>query len=232
MTKEQSDSLGEVINHHFANKNEVKVLEAGCGSATRIPIFPHYKMTGIDIAENQLARNEMLSEKICGDIQNYPLVKHSFDMIICWYVLEHLKYPEKAMGNFINALQTNGLIVIAVPNIWSVKGIVTKFTPLFVHVWFYRYIVKNKLAGKDGRAPHKTYLNISISPANMRQFAARNGLEVIHFVYLSNKLVKGLKQMNSIAFVGQMIVGAVLKVFSFGKIRHQNADFVVVFRKL
>ena len=230
MTKEQVNTLGDFIKNHFANQQEVKVLDAGCGSVTHVKLLSHYKVTGIDISEQQLERNKQnISEKICGDIQTYPLESQSFDMIICWWVLEHLKYPQKAMQNFKKALKTNGLIVLAIPNIWSVKGIVTKLTPTFVHIWFYRYVAKSKLSGKNGQGPFKTYLKTNISPINIKQFAAKNKLEVVHFVYSTS--FKKMKQLNPIVFVVQMFVGAVLWFFSFGKITQKNTEFVIVLKK-
>src|SRR5436190_11859648 len=103
--KEQLNILSNVIKNHFANQTEVKVLEAGCGSATHIQLTKNYKLTGMDISQKQLDRNTNLSEKILGDVQTYPFQSESFDLIISWYVLEHLKYPEKAMQNFKNALK-------------------------------------------------------------------------------------------------------------------------------
>lgn len=229
--KEQHNLVGEIVKNHFSTYQEVKILEAGCGSGTHFELLSNYKLTGIDISKQQLDRNKNLSEKICGDIQTYPLESESVDMVICWYVLEHLKYPQKAMFNFNNALKKNGLIVLAMPNIWSVKGIVTKFTPTFVHIWFYRYVAKRKMAGKDDLGPFKTYLKTSISPNNIRQFAEEKNLEVLHFAYISEPLSSNLKQLNSTLYAVQMFVGAILWFFSFGKITKKNPEFIIILKK-
>ena len=129
MTKEQLDkqveeqlaNVAEVITQNFISQKDVRVLEAGCGSYTELKLPSTYKLIGIDISQQQLDRNKILSEKICGDIQTYPLEPQSYDMVISWYVLEHVERPLKALQNFNNASKKNGLIVLALPNIWSVK---------------------------------------------------------------------------------------------------------------
>jgi hypothetical protein len=44
-------------------------------------------------------------------------------------VIEHLPEPTKALDRLIAALNLGGGLVLAFPNLWSLKGLVTKFTP-------------------------------------------------------------------------------------------------------
>ncbi len=76
-----------------------RILEAGCGSGSNIPIPPDSHLTGIDISEEELAKNQVVAEKIVGDLETYPLEKDSFDLVVCWDVLEHLGRPRLAMEN-------------------------------------------------------------------------------------------------------------------------------------
>jgi SAM-dependent methyltransferase len=236
MTKEQVrkqfDTIGSIIKDNFSEREEVNVLEAGCGSVTHLELSKRYKVTGIDISRHQLERNKNISEKICGDIQVYPLQHASFDLVISWYVLEHIKKPLKAMENFKKALKSNGLIVLALPNIWSVKGIVAKFTPTIVHTWFYKYVLKEKFRGQNDMGPFKTYLKVNISPGNLMQFAAENNFDVVHFAYTSEfEAMNNIKQLNPIVYGIQTVVGAVLWLISLGKITTNNTEFVIVLRK-
>ena len=65
----QISDLQQVIDYHVANHQKIKILEAGCGSSTKIDFPTTAEMIGIDISKKQLDRNAMLHEKICGDIQ-------------------------------------------------------------------------------------------------------------------------------------------------------------------
>lgn len=231
MTTEQVNLFFEIINRNFKDYKKVKILEAGCGSYTRIKPTKIYTVSGIDISEKQLERNEHLSEKICGDIQTYPLSRLTYDMIICWCVLEHLKYPEKALMNFLNTLKPNGVFVLVLPNIWSVKGIFTKFTPTFVHVWFYRYFLREKSAGKEDIGPFKTYFKKEISLKNLRRYAQKHNMEEIYFTYIINE-IKVRKPIKQVFTFFMTFTGILLWVLSFGKIRQRNAEFMIVLRKV
>ncbi|MBI5093517.1 MAG: class I SAM-dependent methyltransferase [Candidatus Hydrogenedentes bacterium] len=153
------------------------LLEAGCGSSSHFALDA-YRLAGIDISQSQLDRNTRLDEAILGSIQEYNFVDRKFDVIVCWNVLEHVPDPLKALENLAHALRDDGLLIVEVPNPLSLKGLVTKFTPHFVHVWFYRYVRNIKDAGRHDTAPFKTFLRFSLSPIGLRRFAALNDLKV------------------------------------------------------
>jgi 2-polyprenyl-3-methyl-5-hydroxy-6-metoxy-1,4-benzoquinol methylase len=96
MSQEEINKLQSVISHQLlSNKKNIRVLEAGCGSASHFNFGQNAYLVGIDISEEQLKSNSVLNEKILGDIQVYNLPVTNFDVIVCWYVLEHLPEPEK-----------------------------------------------------------------------------------------------------------------------------------------
>jgi ubiquinone/menaquinone biosynthesis C-methylase UbiE len=78
----------------------VRLLEAGCGSASNLQFGDNVWLMGIDISQKQLERNTTLHEKIVGDIQNYEFPPDSVDAVICWDVLEHLPQPQLALRGF------------------------------------------------------------------------------------------------------------------------------------
>ncbi len=145
--------LQGVMDRLFPGGALITVLEAGCGSATHVMLGDNVRIVGIDISEDQLARNSSLSQNIVGDIQTYDFDEESFDLIMCWDVLEHLTHPEKALKSFARAVKPGGVILLALPNVYSLKGLVTKFTPHWLHVWVYRNVFKSSTAGKPGYAP-------------------------------------------------------------------------------
>src|ERR687885_598780 len=98
--------LQQVIDKLLNNRQNLKVLEAGCGSATEIKIPEDAYFVGIDISEKQLERNSLLKEKILGDIQTYDLPASDFDVIVCFYVLEHVPKPELALKNILTCTKT------------------------------------------------------------------------------------------------------------------------------
>jgi SAM-dependent methyltransferase len=155
------------------------VLDAGCGKwRPEIGLDRCCHVVGIDVSPRALELNCMIDEKIVGDVQTYPLPRESFDVIVCWDVLEHLPRPRRALDNFTRALKPGGRMILGLPNIISPKAVVTKFTPLSFHVWFKRSVLKQPQAGLPGFGPFKTYLRWSLRPGALRRYAIQNGLDI------------------------------------------------------
>jgi 2-polyprenyl-3-methyl-5-hydroxy-6-metoxy-1,4-benzoquinol methylase len=135
-------------------------------------------IVGIDVSRDGLERNTLVHEKILGDIQTFPLPPESFDAIVCWDVLEHLPRPESAFANLAQALKPGGRLTIGVPNFLSPKALITKVTPHWFHVWFYRYVFKFRHAGEPGHGPWPTHLRWSIRPSGLRKLALEHDLRI------------------------------------------------------
>lgn len=162
-------------------RERIRVLEAGCGSyPMSVDLGQSAHIVGIDISRRQLERNDVVDEKIVGDLQTFPLREREFDLIFCWDVLEHLKRPDLALLNFQRTLRPGGLIVIKVPNVLSLKGLVTKLSPHRFHVWVYRHVFGYADAGQDDKGPFPTFLRLSMSPPALARFARRNGLQIVY----------------------------------------------------
>ncbi len=205
-----------------------EVLEAGCGSLTQLKL-DDIRVTGIDISEKQLGRHGGLDEAIVGDIQSYPLAARSFDLIICWDVLEHLPHPERALEHFAEAAREGGAIVLAFPNLLSIKGIVTKWTPHAFHVWAYRNIWGVRDAGTEDRAPFKTYLHPSIAPHRIRAFARDRGLNMLLDFTYEGGMQRQLRRRNALWNAPFAIGGALGKLLSLGRldVNHTECAFVL-----
>src|SRR3972149_2364697 len=140
-------TLESIVDGFLTGRNHVRILEAGCGSMSHFKYKKNAYLVGIDISQEQLDKNTMLDEKILGDIQDGSLPASSFDLIVCWDVLEHLTKPELALKNFTRSVNDGGLILLASPNVMTVRGLLTKLTPHWVHVLYYRHVVGLAAAG-------------------------------------------------------------------------------------
>ena len=76
-----------IINKFSSGKLQLKVLEAGCGSISKVEFQENTYIVCIDISQKQLERNTIIDEKILGDVQYYNFHPKAFDIIISWYVL-------------------------------------------------------------------------------------------------------------------------------------------------
>ncbi len=224
--------IQQIINEFADHKAQLKVLEAGCGSISKVEFPRNTHITGIDISENQLRRNTLIDEKILGDIQYYRFKPKSFDIIISWYVLEHVPRPELALKSFAEAIKEGGLVIFAVPNVFSLKGFITKFTPHWFHVFIYKYLHGWKDAGKSDIGPFKAYLRFSIAPLSIKNFARKNGFQIELFSTFDafNYWVgTSIKEKSKLGYLFIKNLLAFLKTISFGKIG--DSEFAVVLKK-
>ena len=233
MTYKARIELNSHLSSYFDNSNNqnLTALEAGCGSASRITIPNTFHITGIDISQSQLDRNKTLNTKILGNLESYEFENESFNLIVCWDVLEHLQLPDKVLHSFKNAIRTNGIIILAFPNVLSLKGLLTKFTPYRFHIWVYKHIFGKKNAGVDGRSPFKTYLKYSLSKNSINRFTIEEDLK-INFFREYDATVESLKNKNKFLFFIYFLVAYTLKIISIGKLGGiNNSDFIFVLQR-
>lgn len=163
-------------------QRRLAIYEAGGGSTSFLPlgVLNRSHVTVVDIDEEQVRNNTYAQTTILGDIQSYRFAPNSFDLVICYNVIEHVPDVEAALLGFTRALKPNGLILIGAPNPRSLSGVVTKFSPHWFHVWFYRHIRGVKTAGEPGQAPFPTHFHPLVSLPNLDDFAWKHGLQVIY----------------------------------------------------
>jgi SAM-dependent methyltransferase len=163
-------------------QGRLATYEAGGGSCSFLPteLLSRSHVTVVDIDEDQVKNNNYADEAILGDVQTYRSTPESFDLVICYNVIEHLPDVEAALLNFRDALKRGGMILIGAPNPRSLSGVVTKYSPHWFHVWFYRHIRGIKNAGLPGEPPFPTFFHPLVTLPRLEAFAHANGLEMIY----------------------------------------------------
>ena len=181
---EARDSLlgvHEVLRRELP-QGRLAIYEAGGGSSSFLPmdVLGRSHVTVVDIDEDQVRNNTYADEAILGDVQTYRFAPETFDVVICYNVIEHLPDVEAALLNFRDALKRGGMILIGAPNPRSLSGVVTKYSPHWFHVWFYRNIRGIKTAGLPGEAPFPTFFHPLVTLSKLEAFASAHGLEMIY----------------------------------------------------
>jgi SAM-dependent methyltransferase len=162
--------------------SRLAVYEAGGGATSFLPldVLRRSHVTLVDIDEEPIRNNDYAQERILGDIQSHRFPQDSFDLIICYNVIEHLNDVEAALHGFCQALKPGGVILIGAPNPRSLSGIVTKYSPHWFHIWFYRHVRGDKNAGRPGHAPFPTVFHPLVAPPKLESFAEVHGLETVY----------------------------------------------------
>lgn len=139
------------INKIFRKKNK-KILEIGCGDGTMLKIFKKMNWIVHGIERDNILHNKSLN--ICSkNISSYR--SNSFDLILMYNSLEHIKKPFNYLKEIINKLKKDGLIIITVPNYLSYQykfGLADwihldcpRHLNIFSEKTFYNYLKNNKI---------------------------------------------------------------------------------------
>jgi len=233
MNKERNEMLAELqlfLDSTIVNASPV-VLEAGCGSRSHVRLPKNSFVVGIDISKAQLDRNDSVSEKIEGDIQSYRLDRERFDVIVCWDVLEHVRDPERAVRNFVNALKPGAIAILAFPNVSSLWGLVTKYSPHWFHVFYYRYVLGNARAGIDDNGPFRTYLAWKLNLDNFKKIAKEQNCSVV-FERLYDPMLHSLIKRSKLLGGAYKTVARALHIVSLGRLGGiGNSGITLVYKK-
>ena len=211
----------------------VRIYEAGGGSASVLPLssLSNRIIVVVDIDETQLRNNSYADTKILGDIQTYVFPAGSFDLIVCYNVIEHLAAVDQAIRQFYHALAPGGLLFIGAPNPASLFGIVTKYSPHWFHVWFYRFILRRKNAGKPGEVPFRTIYHPIVSPKALLEFCTQLGFETIYFnVYVGSNYTNLRETRPIIGWLLHVAINAV-SALTFYRLNLVYGDYHAVLRK-
>ncbi len=222
--------LQDLLDHLGASSGSPRVLEAGCGSLSHVRLDDAY-VVGVDISPAQLARHRELDEAVCADIQRWNAPAAAFDLVICWDVLEHLPQPRRALVNLIHTTKPGGLLILALPNVYSIKGLVTKLTPYRFHVWAYRRFWGAGEAASEDRGPFPTYLRLATAPGAVTRLARAHGLEVVYLSAYESLMQKRFRKDHALGNVLLAACALLGRLASCGRLDLLKSDYILVLRK-
>ncbi|HRE19339.1 MAG TPA: class I SAM-dependent methyltransferase [Rhodocyclaceae bacterium] len=209
----------------------VRVLEIGAGAERHAVYRGKAHVVGLDISEKQLERHQHIDEKICADIERYDLPPESFDVIVCWWLLEHLAQAAMVLNKCVDALRPDGVLVIACPNPISLKGIITKYSPHWFHVMFYRYVYKFKDAGRNDQPPFATYLDPVLIPHNIQKFAANKNLAIDFFHSFEGEQQKIFRRRHRLFDIAFKFLDALQERNLLCGMSVKDTDYIAILRK-
>lgn len=104
-----------------------KILEVGC-RAGNLTQFYHQEndVVGIDVDRNALKEFEkrlgLPSHWVDVDSEPLPFDDEQFDLVVFSEVMEHLRFPQKALAEIARVLKTGGRLVGSVPNAFRLRN--------------------------------------------------------------------------------------------------------------
>ncbi|MBV9395891.1 MAG: class I SAM-dependent methyltransferase [Methylobacteriaceae bacterium] len=212
----------------------ISVYEAGGGSTSYIPLggLSVSHITLVDIDPRQVDRNDIANETIVGDLQTIELPAESFDLVICYNVIEHLPRLPQALQRLARVVKPGGLIVIGAPVPLSLNGLAARFTPHRVHVWICKHLLKWPDAGKPGCAPFPVAYHRLVHPGRLQAHMKMFGLQPVYFCAYLGSLIEEIARKNPL--LGRLLISAanVASRAAFGRLDLLRGDFHLVLRKL
>lgn len=111
-----------------------KALEVGPGSGVYLPTLCelYINVYGTDIEPAYLAHARPLQEKyhhlslIADNITNSKLPSHSFDLILCTEVIEHIDDSKSALREMHRLLKPGGILIVSTPQRYSPLELMAK----------------------------------------------------------------------------------------------------------
>jgi SAM-dependent methyltransferase len=223
--------LDRFIRAQGTNDQAIQILEAGCGQRWLLKLDgKKFFLTGIDLDKDALEIRRTvrkdLDEAIHGDLRSVEFDTRRFDVIYSAFVLEHIAGAESVLSRMTGWLKPGGIIIIEIPDPDCVKGLVTRISPHWFHVFYYRFVLGIKTAGQPGHGPYRTYFDPVVSRRGVREFCREKGLRIeAEYAFAtdgpSNKLMRALVAMAT----------KVTSALTLGRTSGRHADLLYVLRR-
>ncbi len=113
----------------------VRVLDAGCGKGSWV--LRKYRprigfLVGVDIEAPEDGHGRM-DEFVLSELDDMPFPDATFDVVICYEVIEHLRNPQKAFAEFGRVLNDGGVLIFKTPCAISPLFFLSRCSPLLCH---------------------------------------------------------------------------------------------------
>lgn len=104
----------------LGTKKPKKILDVGCASGYMTneisKIMPQATLTGVDVYSKSLAFGKKVYPQIKfikADAHQLPFVTSSFDLVICYEVIEHVVNPNIVLKELKRVVKKNGQVIVA-----------------------------------------------------------------------------------------------------------------------
>ena len=220
------------IRPRIDSAGTLQILEAGCGQKWDLDLgATGYFLTGVDLDAAALKLRVEVSKDlhraIVGDLRTVEIKSGSFDVIYNSFVLEHVPGAEQVLENFTRWLKPGGLLVIRIPDPYSVHGYMSRVTPHWFHVFFYRHVMGAVNAGMHGYAPYPVHYDGVVSQDGIRDFCNRNGLCLVSLYGTGGYFRPG----KGLLKLGIPIFKRLVSLVSLGRLSSSHNDLLYLIKK-
>ena len=162
----------------------IKWLDAGCGH-TLVPGWMKHAsaleaellsapdlIIGTDLDLASLHKPSTI-QRCCCDIEELAFRSHSFDLVTCNMVIEHVANPGAVFLEFFRVLKPGGTLIVHTPNVLNWGNFVAKITPRRFHDF-----VRRRASGSDPDDVFPTLYRAN-TPGALELSLTRAGFETV-----------------------------------------------------
>ena len=104
-----------------------RILEVGCRAGNLTQYFHEgHEVVGIDVDRNALKeftkRLSLTGHWVDADSEDFPFDDAQFDVVVFSEVMEHLRFPKKALKEIARVLKPDGRLIGSVPNAFRLRN--------------------------------------------------------------------------------------------------------------
>jgi len=189
-----SKELNWIISEYCPNNG--LVLDAGCGDFGYSKLLKSFGSTvmSIDISNYDSCKSKNYNF-LKGSIENLPFLDNSFDLVVCFSVMQLVRDDSNVLLEFKRVLKSDGILIITVPTALSVFRLLRD---LEIALGFYRFPQYN--------LPHyhyytKKYIDLKM-PFGLNQVTITG--YTYNFIPRMNMLLFGLLRLNKLNIIHKL----------------------------
>lgn len=206
------------------------ILEIGGGATTYVQ-WPRARYTVVDASSETLARCTYADETVLADAESFEPGREGYDVVVFWNVLEHVPDPPQAIRRAAKGVKPRGLLIARGPELKSLKALVTRLTPHWLHVLFYRYVLEAPEAGKPGRAPYPVEHSPGASAEAIVATLLPLGFRVVYDQRYVGDQLQLLRKYSGLAYLLYRSASALLRLVTGRRWGGRPTEFVLALRK-
>lgn len=96
---------------------EARVLDAGAGEGRYRNYVSHTRYVAVDFGVGDETWDYGKLDSV-ADLHHLPFLDEVFDGVICTQVLEHVRYPERVIGELARVMKPGGHLFLSAPQSW------------------------------------------------------------------------------------------------------------------
>lgn len=136
--EERLNELAKHIKHDDINKNNISLLDVGCGLGSFLHLASKkgWRCIGVDpsIKGADFVRSKVGVEVRCGYLDEISLPSRSFDCVTLFHVIEHEPNPKALLSEIRRILRPKtGLLAIETPNFNSLRRLILESKWGYIH---------------------------------------------------------------------------------------------------